>query len=180
MQFNAAADTARRQFGWTDDKHQAFVLGDNKIGIDTPNFPGASPDMKYSEWGAKQLKLSFNQKKTNLEFNLDAQIYSGIDDVKTHIIKQLTKDTNHNDVHNLLRERENKAIFKQLEIRAEAEQTKKRQIRKEQLNKELSDIEAYMNGRNKTPQVVREALDKTTGQQLAEKLMKIKEEIKGL
>jgi hypothetical protein len=34
MQHNAKADTARRQFGWTDDKHQSFVLGDKEISAD--------------------------------------------------------------------------------------------------------------------------------------------------
>lgn len=34
MQHNAKADTARRQFGWTDDKHQAFILGDKEICAD--------------------------------------------------------------------------------------------------------------------------------------------------
>jgi hypothetical protein len=34
MQFNARADTAHRQFGWIDDKHEAFVLGDKEIRAD--------------------------------------------------------------------------------------------------------------------------------------------------
>lgn len=34
MQYNAKADTARRQFGWTDDKCEAFVLGDKEIRAD--------------------------------------------------------------------------------------------------------------------------------------------------
>jgi hypothetical protein len=34
MQHNAKADTARRQFGWTDDKCEAFILGDKEICAD--------------------------------------------------------------------------------------------------------------------------------------------------
>jgi hypothetical protein len=34
MQHNAKADTARRQFGWTDDKCEAFILGDKEIRAD--------------------------------------------------------------------------------------------------------------------------------------------------
>jgi len=34
MQYNAKADTARRQFGWTDDTCEAFVLGDKEIRAD--------------------------------------------------------------------------------------------------------------------------------------------------
>lgn len=34
LQYSAKADQARRQFGWTDDKHEAFVLGDREIRAD--------------------------------------------------------------------------------------------------------------------------------------------------
>jgi len=34
MQFNNKADTARRQFGWVDEKYEAFVLGDKEIRAD--------------------------------------------------------------------------------------------------------------------------------------------------
>jgi len=34
MQHDAAADVARRQFGWTDKKHEAFVVGDKEIRAD--------------------------------------------------------------------------------------------------------------------------------------------------
>lgn len=55
MQFNSAADTARRQFGWTDDKHQAFVLGDKEIRADRVdhNPPSAATAQLFDAFAPK-------------------------------------------------------------------------------------------------------------------------------
>jgi Domain of unknown function (DUF927) len=55
MQFNAPADTARRQFGWTDDKCEAFVLGDKEIRADRVdhNPPSAATAHLFSAFGKK-------------------------------------------------------------------------------------------------------------------------------
>jgi hypothetical protein len=55
MQFNAPADMARRQFGWTDDKCEAFVLGDKEIRADRVdhNPPSAATAHLFSAFGKK-------------------------------------------------------------------------------------------------------------------------------
>jgi hypothetical protein len=55
MQYSAKADTARRQFGWTDDKHEAFVLGDKEIRADRVdhNPPSAATAQLFSAFESK-------------------------------------------------------------------------------------------------------------------------------
>lgn len=67
MQFNAKADTARRQFGWTSDKCEAFVLGDKEITADRVdhNPPSAATAQLFS---AFQTKGTFEEWKNALDF----------------------------------------------------------------------------------------------------------------
>jgi hypothetical protein len=67
MQYNAKADTARRQFGWTDDKCTAFVLGDKEISADRVdhNPPSAATAQLFS---AFQQKGSIDKWKEAMSF----------------------------------------------------------------------------------------------------------------
>jgi hypothetical protein len=55
MQHNSKADTARRQFGWTDDKCEAFILGDKEICADRVdhNPPSAATAQLFSAFQSK-------------------------------------------------------------------------------------------------------------------------------
>jgi hypothetical protein len=50
LQHNSAADVARRQFGWTDKKYEAFVVGDKEIRADRidHNPPSSSTGQMFS------------------------------------------------------------------------------------------------------------------------------------
>ena len=67
MQYNAKADQARRQFGWADDKHDAFILGDKEIRADRVdhNPPSAATAQLFSAFGTKG---SFDRWKEAMEF----------------------------------------------------------------------------------------------------------------
>ena len=67
MQYNTAADTARRQFGWTDDKCEAFVLGDKEIRADRVdhNPPSSSTAQLFSAFVPKG---SIDKWKEAMEF----------------------------------------------------------------------------------------------------------------
>ena len=67
MQFNAPADTARRQFGWTDDKCEAFVLGDKEIRADRVDHNPPSAATAYL-FGAFGKKGSLDEWKAAMEF----------------------------------------------------------------------------------------------------------------
>ena len=55
MQYSSKADTARRQFGWTDDKCEAFILGDKEIRADRVdhNPPSAATAQLFSAFEHK-------------------------------------------------------------------------------------------------------------------------------
>jgi len=76
MQYNTKADTARRQYGWTDDKHIAFVLGDKEIRADRVdhNPPSAATVQSFSAFVPKGSMESWREamdfyKRHNMEMH---------------------------------------------------------------------------------------------------------------
>lgn len=67
MQHAGKADTARRQFGWVDDRFGAFVIGDKEVSADRVdhNPPSAPTSQLFS---ALQIKGSFDDWKTAMAF----------------------------------------------------------------------------------------------------------------
>jgi hypothetical protein len=55
LQHTTKADTARRQFGWTDDKHNSFILGDKEIRADRVdlNPPSSATSSLFSAFSTK-------------------------------------------------------------------------------------------------------------------------------
>lgn len=67
LQHNAAADMARRQFGWINDKFEAFVVGDKEIRADRVDHnPPSSATIQM--FPAFQSKGSFEDWKEAMEF----------------------------------------------------------------------------------------------------------------
>jgi uncharacterized protein (DUF927 family) len=67
LQHTAKADQARKQFGWTDEKHEAFVVGDKEIRADRVdhNPPSAATAQLFSAFSTKG---SFDEWKKAMDF----------------------------------------------------------------------------------------------------------------
>lgn len=67
LQYTSKADQARKQFGWADEKHTAFVVGDKEIRADRVdhNPPSAATAQLFSAFTTKG---SFDEWKTAMQF----------------------------------------------------------------------------------------------------------------